>query len=65
LLERGEIPFIRTQGAHSRLRLQDVLEYRRRRGEQRRASLDRPTFHQGLEHGLLVALARQDQQDHY
>lgn len=41
LLNRGEIPFTRTQGSHRRLRLDDVLEYRRRRAEQRGASLDR------------------------
>lgn len=41
LLERGELPFTKTEGSHRRLRLQDVLAYRRRRSEQRRESLDR------------------------
>ncbi len=41
LLERGDIPFSKTEGSHRRLHLQDVLEYRQRRSEKRRASLDR------------------------
>ncbi len=40
LLERGAIPFTKTEGSHRRLRLHDVLEYRRRRTEQRRDSLN-------------------------
>lgn len=41
LLERGEIPFTKTEGSHRRLRLHDVLEYRKHRTGQRRDSLDR------------------------
>jgi excisionase family DNA binding protein len=40
LLEQGDLPFTKT-GTHRRLRLEDVLAYRRRRGDQRRAALDR------------------------
>lgn len=40
LLDSGEMPYERP-GRHRRVRLVDVLEYRRRRSEQRRESLDR------------------------
>ncbi len=40
LLESGEIGF-EQPGRHRRVRLDDVLEYRRRRSTQRRESLDR------------------------
>ncbi len=38
LLEKGEIPYQKT-GTHRRVKLQDVLEYRRQRAAARRASL--------------------------
>lgn len=41
LLERGEIPFTRTEGAHRRIKLADVLEYRRRLSTKRRDALGR------------------------
>ena len=40
LLDSGEMPYERP-GRHRRVRLVDVLEYRRRRSRQRRESLDR------------------------
>ena len=40
LLDTGEIPY-RRSSRHRRVRLVDVLNYRRRRSEQRRESLDR------------------------
>lgn len=39
LLESGEIPFQKI-GTHRRIKLQDVLDYRRKRGAARRAILD-------------------------
>lgn len=41
LLEKGELPYDRTTGGrHRRVRLQDLLEYRRRSRVERRAILD-------------------------
>lgn len=42
LLDHGEIPFLRT-GSHRRLNIRDVLDYRRKRHEQRLESLRRLT----------------------
>lgn len=42
LLDEGRIPFSRT-GKHRRLRIEDVLAYRRVRDDQRRVDLDRLT----------------------
>jgi excisionase family DNA binding protein len=42
LLEAGEIPFHRV-GTHRRIRLEDVLAYRRKRSEDRREKLDELT----------------------
>ena len=40
LIEQGTIPCTATAGNHRRLRLSDVLAYRRLRDEERRAALD-------------------------
>jgi excisionase family DNA binding protein len=40
LIEQGTIPCTVTAGNHRRLRLSDVLAYRRVRGQERRAALD-------------------------
>lgn len=42
MLEQGELPF-ELVGSHRRLRVEDVLEYRRRRALERRSKLDRLT----------------------
>lgn len=42
LLEHGEIPFHKT-GTHRRIRFGDLMEYKRRRDQQRRQDLDRLT----------------------
>lgn len=40
LLEQGALPYARTAGNHRRLRLADVLTYKRARDTERRAALD-------------------------
>lgn len=42
LLEQGAIPYVRT-GKHRRIRLNDVLEYKKQRDASRRQALDRLT----------------------